>query len=311
MTQQRSPDTPVRLAHVSDIHLTARPLGWTRTDWLTKRVTGWVNLRWLGRGRRFARADEVLGAVVADIQQRRPDRVVFSGDATCLGYESELFRAAELLGVDDPTMPPGLAVPGNHDYYVPAAAASGLFELYFAPWQVGERVDDNVYPFAQGVGPLWLVGVNSSTGNRRPTDATGAVGPAQLERLGRLLERLGPGPRILVTHFPICRKDATPENRKHLLHDLAELIAVADKGGVCLWLHGHRHESYHFPAGRMAPFPVICTGSTTQSGRWGYNDYTIAGKRCQVQRRVFDPVRAVLVDGEAFELELAIPEPAS
>jgi 3',5'-cyclic AMP phosphodiesterase CpdA len=304
LTTEPGNDRPVRLAHLSDIHLTARPLGWTRADWLTKRVTGWVNLRFLGRGRRFEQADTVLMALMADIEERRPDRVLFSGDATCLGFESELFRAAELLGVDDPTMPSGLAVPGNHDYYVPAAATSGLFELYFAPWQVGERVDDAAYPFAQAVGPYWLIAVNSSTGNRRPTDATGAVGPAQRERLGRLLDRLSPGPRILVTHFPVCRKDASPENPRHCLHDLAALVEVAARGGVCLWLHGHRHEAYHLPAGRVAPFPVICTGSSTQYGLGAYNEYTLTGKQCQVRRRVLDPVRGGLLYGEVFAVEL-------
>ena len=40
------------------------------------------------------------------------EHILFSGDATALGFESEMRLAAELLEVD---RRPGLAVPGNHD----------------------------------------------------------------------------------------------------------------------------------------------------------------------------------------------------
>src|SRR5262249_53188726 len=108
---------PVHLAHLSDVHITTSPLGRQPRDWVTKRVPGYINLRWLGRRRRFRSAAEVLAALVSDIRRRRPDHVIFSGDATNLGFEAEFARAAALLGLggDDPL--PGLAVPGNHDYY--------------------------------------------------------------------------------------------------------------------------------------------------------------------------------------------------
>src|SRR5205823_4279813 len=112
-----TPDGAVRLAHFSDVHITAQPLGWKRADWLSKRFHGYVHFSWLGRRRRFRNADEVAAALAAELRQRRPDRVVFSGDATALGFESEFARAAALLGVSGDDRLPGLAVPGNHDYY--------------------------------------------------------------------------------------------------------------------------------------------------------------------------------------------------
>ena len=39
----------VQLAHVSDIHVTADPIGWQPADYLSKRYTGWLNFRWLRR----------------------------------------------------------------------------------------------------------------------------------------------------------------------------------------------------------------------------------------------------------------------
>src|SRR5437879_1010768 len=125
----------VRLAHLSDVHISAERLGWRLRDYFNKRWTGWINYRWLGRRRRFRRGGEVLSAIVREFTERRPDHVIFSGDATALGFEPEFAHAAEMLRVGNPAMPPGLAVPGNHDYYTRATARSGLFEKYFAPWQ--------------------------------------------------------------------------------------------------------------------------------------------------------------------------------
>jgi 3',5'-cyclic AMP phosphodiesterase CpdA len=296
----------VYLAQLSDIHITAPKLEWRLGDWFTKRWPGWVNFRWLGRRFRFRRADEVLAALVADLRQRRPDRILFSGDATAMGFESEFRRAADLLGVSDPQTPPGLAVPGNHDYYTRGVAASGLFERYFGPWQRGERAPEAVYPFAQKAGHVWLVGVNSCTGNVLPWDAGGSIGRAQLQRLRRLLDRLEPGPRVLVTHYPVSLASGRRERRTHGLRDLDEAVRVAAEGGVSLWVHGHRHTPYHFAAAPLAPFPVVCAGSATQCGLWSYTEYRIEDDRCRVQRRAFDPRQRRFADAEEFELRLRV-----
>src|SRR5207244_330401 len=108
-------------------------------------------------------------------------------------------------------------------------------------------------------------------------DAAGSVGPEQRARLARLLDRLDPGPRILVTHYPLCREGGEPEKRYHGLRDLNEVLDVAARGGISLWLHGHRHAPYHLAQPSCAPFPVICAGSATQHGLWSYGEYTLAG----------------------------------
>src|SRR5262245_16396316 len=84
----------VRLAHVSDIHITAPRATWRREDWLNKRLTAWINLRFLGRGFRFRKAEDVIAALAEELDGRPPDRVVFSGDATALGFEEEVAHAA-------------------------------------------------------------------------------------------------------------------------------------------------------------------------------------------------------------------------
>jgi 3',5'-cyclic AMP phosphodiesterase CpdA len=293
------------LAHFSDVHITAKPLGWQRRDWFSKRLTGWVNYRWLGRARRFREADEVLAGLVADVCRRRPDHLVFSGDATALGFEAEFARAAALLDLTSSDGIPGMAVPGNHDYYTRGVEAAGLFERYFASWLAGERVDEAIYPFAQRVGPLWLVAVNTAAGNVAIWDASGRVDPGQLERLDRLLKRLEPGPRILVTHYPVCLASGKPERRTHGLRNLADLVTVAAHGGVGLWLHGHRHRAYRITESHIVPFPVICAGSATQQRHWSYGEYTITGRHVQGIQRVYSARAHSFEDAESFDLEMA------
>src|SRR5262249_14871445 len=130
------------------------------------------------------------------------------------------------------------------------------------------------------------------------------VGGDQLRRLERLLTNLGPGARILVTHYPVGDAQGRPERPWHLLRNLADLLATAERGGVCLWLHGHRHEAYVLDNRRVAPFPVICAGSATQVGHWGYNEYVIDGVQLHAQRRCFDPTTRSFRDAEEFDLRL-------
>ena len=193
----------IRLAHFSDVHLTTPDLGWRIRDLLGKRMTGWVNVRFLGRGNRFKHADVVVDALLREFRERPLDHLVFSGDATTMAFDAEMTAAAARLCVGDDSLPPVFAVPGNHDLYTAGAFHRQTFEKAFAPWLGGERVDEHVYPFARKVGHVWLVGLNSSTPNFWPWDASGRVGDAQLERLKRLVVRLDPGPRVFVSHYPL------------------------------------------------------------------------------------------------------------
>src|SRR5262245_48640581 len=190
----------VRLAHFSDIHLTSRRLGWKARDLFGKRVSGWVNVAFLGRGKRFKHANEVVEALLRELRERPFDQLVFSGDATTMAFENEMAESAHRLGVWDTTLPPCLAVPGNHDLYTFGAARKRVFEFAFSAWQQGERIDpDHTYPFARKAGHVWLIALNSATPNFWPWDATGKVGEEQLERFRRLAAKLDPGPRIVVS----------------------------------------------------------------------------------------------------------------
>jgi 3',5'-cyclic AMP phosphodiesterase CpdA len=284
---QSASEPAIRLAHFSDIHVTARPLGWRWRDLFTKRATGWMNLR-LGRGRRFHDAEAIVAAMMRVIRERGIDHVVFSGDATTLGFEAEFATAARLLDV---AAVPGLAVPGNHDYYTRLPIRAGYFERTFASWQQGERIGDATYPFAQRVGHCWLVGVNSACSNRLVWDARGRVGTEQAARLRQLLGRLEPGPRILVTHYPLYLADGRPERRWRRLRDWESFRDIVDEGGIDLWLHGHRHGSYVRSRGERQPFTIICAGSATQMGNCSWNEYAISGRQMSMVRWTWNTER--------------------
>ncbi len=294
----------VRLAHFSDIHLTAQPLGWTIRDLVGKRTTGWFNLTALGRGGRFKHAPAVVEVLRRDLATRGFDHLVFSGDATMLGFDSEMTAAAAALGVGDEALPPGIAVPGNHDVYVGRAEKKRAFEAAFAPWQQGQRVGDSHYPFAKKVGHVWLIAVNSARANFWPWDASGEVGEQQLARLRELTAGLDAGPRIVVSHYPILMANRKPEPRFHRLRDWKRVRDTAAECGVSLWLHGHKHGWYVVPAGENLPFAAICAGSGTQTKRWGYHEYTIDGWKLSGLRRVYDPATGAFADADTFELEL-------
>lgn len=294
----------VKLAHFSDIHLTARPLGWRVRDTFNKRTVGWVNVKFLGRGARFKHADSVAAALRREFATRGFDQLVFSGDATTLGFPAELRAAADQLGVGDGSLPPGIAVPGNHDLYINRSVRHRHFEEVFAPWQHGQRVGPEAYPFARKVGHVWLIAVNSAKPNFLFWDATGRVGAAQLERFRALCDSLDDGPRVVVSHYPLFKEGHKVEPRWHRLHDWRAARDAAAACGVSLWLHGHRHHWYVLqPAANLA-FPTICTGSSTQTKRWGYHEYLIEGHNLKAVRRVYDPAAGLFADSETFELTL-------
>ena len=118
---------PTTLLHFSDVHFPGDLRGWSPRDVFSKKMVGLFNVKVLGRGRTFLRAKRIVEAILADAKANPPDALIFSGDATMLAIPHEFVHAAETLGVWDSDLPPGIAVPGNHDYYTPYAGRSGGF----------------------------------------------------------------------------------------------------------------------------------------------------------------------------------------
>lgn len=294
----------IRFGHFSDVHLTSKHLGWTVRDVFSKKSIGWVNVKLLGRGARFKHAPRVVDAMLNEFRSMPLDHLVFSGDATKLAFANEFRIAAEKLGVHDASLPPVIAVPGNHDYYTRPAFQARLFEQQFAPWLSGERISEHTYPFARKVGHAWIIALNSATPNWAPLDASGSIGKEQIERLELLCERLDPGPRLLLTHYPLRTASGNVEHATHRLRDHADALAAAKRCGISLWLHGHLHRGFVLQPSESIPFPVICAGSCTQTNRWMYNVCELNGYELHVRRRRFDPNTDRFTDAEEWTLEL-------
>lgn len=295
----------VRIAHFSDIHLTVRRPGWKLGDRLSKRVTGWLNLKLLGRAARFRHAEAITDSLLASLLATQADAWAFSGDASTLAFPAELEHAAKRLQVGNANLPPAVAVPGNHDYYLASVVRDQVFEAAFQAWQQGIRIGSYTYPFAVRVGHVWLIAVNSARSTFWVWDATGKVGSQQRHRLRELLQQLAPGPRIVVSHYPICLANDRPEPRWHRLRDWKEMIAFGKEHGISLWLHGHKHRFYARSATAEVPFPTVCAGSATQTRLWGYNLYQISGYQAVLFRYQYDPTLKQFVIHKTTTLNLA------
>jgi 3',5'-cyclic AMP phosphodiesterase CpdA len=106
------------LAHLSDPHLA--PLRSPRPGELaSKRLLGYLN--WVRKRRAIHRRD-VLAAIVADLHAARPDHIAVTGDLVNIALPAEVANAARWLETLGPPAQVSL-VPGNHDAYVPGAAA--------------------------------------------------------------------------------------------------------------------------------------------------------------------------------------------
>ena len=290
----------IRIAHFSDIHF-HREAPWRFSEFFTKRVTGWFNYRFLGRGSSFEKGERVATCLRRELEATPYDQLVFSGDCTCFGFDEEYAVARDLL----PLHLPGVAVPGNHDYYSRKARMRGTFETTFANWQQGERIDGERYPFAKKVGNYWLVCVCSATENRGFWDARGRIGKDQLERFDRLCEKLE-GFKIVVTHYPLLIRKAKPEHRGRQLRDAGELAELVAKHRCLAWLHGHRHRCYWLTPMKKHPFTMICSGSVTQRKRWMYYDITFAPGSIVITRRHYSPKADCFATSDV----IAIPIPA-
>jgi hypothetical protein len=131
-------------------------------------------------------------------------------------------------------------VPGNHDALVtiPWQQALGRWADFMS--DPDAPLDDQVgFPFVRRRGPIALIGVSSACPSPL-FHASGRVGPDQLARLARELERLATPStfRVVLIHHPPIR--GMMAHRRRLI-DQAAFREVIEKAGSELVLHGHHH----------------------------------------------------------------------
>jgi 3',5'-cyclic AMP phosphodiesterase CpdA len=277
------------LAHLSDPHLPPLPsprLG----ELANKRALGYLN--WIRNRHKFHRRD-VLDALLSDLKAQAPDHIAITGDLVNLALEAEFEPArAWLQSVGSPDRV--TLVPGNHDTYV-RVTRHRFTEAWDSYLGSDHAPDGGVgFPSLRRRGPLVLIGVSSAVPTP-PLMATGWLGRAQLEALERMLADLAAEPlfRVLLIHHPL-RSDSAAKR----LTDSQALLALLQRCGVDLVLHGHDHvHSTIWIDGPNRRIPVIgvASASALAHGRYpaaGYNLFSIerdgAAWRCQQTIRGMD-----------------------
>ena len=278
-----------KLAHLSDPHLPPLPRPKLR-DLAGKRALGYLN--WTRNRRKFHRRD-VLDTLVSDLQAQAPDHIAITGDLVNLALEAEFPPARawlESVGAPDRVT----VIPGNHDAYVRVTAHR--FAEVLGHYLDGDDAPGRgaAYPFVRRRGPLALISVSSAVPTP-PLMATGWLGRAQLDALGRVLAQLSAEQafRVLLIHHPL-----RSVSRAKRLTDSSQLRALLRQHGVELILHGHDHvHSTIWIDGPNGTIPAIGvpSASALAHGRYpaaAYNLFSIerngAAWRCEQTVRGMD-----------------------
>ena len=202
LARQHSAGTPERHSrHRCAARLAAGRLGHQEDDGLVQSsVVGSRPDLSPGR-RRHGRSDE-------NLRQRGTDHIVFSGDASTLGFEAEIGTRPNF----SPSIS-GLAwqcratMTITRRQRLQAAPSSAILQ----PGNRASGVQGATYPFAQRVGHVWLVGVNSlyrqllALGRGRQSCERTTQSPRSSARPAFTW------PAILVTHYPVVLASGCPE----------------------------------------------------------------------------------------------------
>ena len=272
------------LAHLSDLHLAARP---RLIELAGKRGLGFINWQ---RGRRYIHRAEALDALTRELKACAVDHIAVTGDLVNLSLPAEYARARawlERLG------PPRdvTVIPGNHDIYVPQAQHGPA--QYWGDYMRGDDgAECGTFPFLRRRGAIALIALSSAL----PTAAflaTGQLGETQLASFAATLEHTRGLFRVVLIHHP----PVSPPNRYlRRLTDAAEFRRVLAEKGAELVLHGHDHtHSLIWLDGPEKAIPAVGVPSASaraphgHEGAASYNLFRIEGEaglwRCEIIRR--------------------------
>jgi 3',5'-cyclic AMP phosphodiesterase CpdA len=252
------------LAHLSDLHLAARP---PLADLVSKRGLGFIN--WHRKRKHVHRAD-VLNDITRDLKSQTVDHIAVTGDLVNFSTRREYQRARSWL---EALRPPAdvTVIPGNHDIYVPAARhwPAEFWEEYMR----GDGADHGgSFPFVRRRGNVALIALSSAlpTG---PFLATGFLGEPQLAHFAAALEEMRGSFRVVLIHHP-----PRLAGKLHLrrLIDAAEFRQVLARHGAELVIHGHdHHHSLVWLDGPQQRIPAA--GAPSASARAAHGDEDAAG----------------------------------
>lgn len=303
----------MRIAHLSDLHLLSLE-GAVPFRLFNKRITGYLNLRF---HRKSVHKSFAVRAAAREIQRLEIDHVVITGDVSNLALEGE-FALAQRFLEEDLGLPPSRVslVPGNHDAYTRGAHRERRFAATFDRFLVSDLPEltprGEVFPCVHLRGPAAIIGLSTAL-PRLPLVASGALGRAQLDALGRILDHpevRGRTP-VLLQHHPIHNPKGLTKRTLEGLIDAAEEAQLLDRVARGLLLHGHLHRRVHRTLVTDAGH-IDAIGATSASllhasdeRMAGFNVYELGadGAIASIGSRMLSP------DGETFR-EVSVPRAA-
>ena len=246
-----------RIAHISDLHIP--PLPRVRLRQLTgKRLLGLFSWHYKWKSEH---KQTVLDALLAHLQEIKPDHICVTGDITYTTLPAEVDTATDWLArLGDPQRIS--LIPGNHDAYVP-----GALDYALARWSRWMQDDEGQtgFPYLHRRGPVDIVGLSSAVVTL-PAVSLGRIGQPQLEKTEALFSKLNADQRpcLLMVHHPPQDGAASPQRA---LSDRKALQQILARSPVDLVLHGHLHyPTWASLDGPSGPIPVLGAASASAIG---------------------------------------------
>ena len=274
---------PIRIAHLSDFHLTDLTLNPLRL--LSKRLIGTLN--WVFT-RRKTFSKKQVSDLVPLLKSLDLDIILLGGDFTSTSLDSEFRQAKNFVN----SLPvPWLAIPGNHDAYTQKAYRQKVFYRYLA----------NDRPIAHKTGFFklaqhgveahrlahtnwWVVALD--TARATWTNSARGLFSERLEK--NLLEILALIPPehqiILLNHYPFFQNDLERRNLERG-ESLKEIIMQDPR--IKTYLHGHTHR--HIIANLQASgLPVVLdSGCCADQKKGSWNLLIIDDQGIQIDVYIF------------------------
>lgn len=300
-------DKPVRILHISDVHLEDGFSQVPLRELASKRLVGLANLM-LRRGPHFIDAANKVATLPEFIKEHDVDVVMCTGDYTALGTHPELEFARAAMTPLVAAAPLGfVTVPGNHDLYLPDTVADGRFDQYFGDLlktDLPELSCDGLWPQVRLFGShLAVIAVNSARPNPEIARSSGRITDEQLDRLDAIVndERVRDRFVIIATHYAPRLANGWPDRPLHGLENADAFLDVCgqvDRGAICF---GHIHWRYHVRIEGIR-MDLCCSGSTTHGGREGLWLYEVGSDTATATPGQWSQTRYVLSEEERFRL---------
>ncbi|NLJ78169.1 MAG: metallophosphoesterase [Tissierellia bacterium] len=215
-----------------------------------------------GDGKLLNYSGEILDAFTMDIQNRKPDIVVFAGDLTCNGERESHLELAEKLRTIKRSGTHVFVIPGNHDIENPWArnyigdeliridsiTSDEFVDIYsqFGYKDAISRDSDSLSYLATPSEDIWLLMLDSAKYDRNKVRDGPEMGGVLSGKTLNWIEQCGELARennaklvaimhhSLLDHSPIVNENYTIENND-------EAIEVLQNSGIEIILTGHVH----------------------------------------------------------------------